>query len=81
MSKRDKLIARFLSRPKDFTYAELITVMGNYGFKEEQGAGSRAWFVNDAGIVFNLHRPHGKKPLKDYQIRDARTALKNAGQI
>ncbi len=34
MSKTDKLLQRFLSKPKDFTYEELWKVLKNYGYEE-----------------------------------------------
>ena len=36
MSRKDKLLKRFLSVPKDFTYAELVTLLGHFGYKEDQ---------------------------------------------
>lgn len=32
MSKQEKLIERFKTRPKDFTFEELITLLGYYGY-------------------------------------------------
>ena len=34
MSKKDKLIARFLKLPKDFHYHEVLQLVGYFGFKE-----------------------------------------------
>lgn len=34
MSKKDKLIARFMSLPSDFHYNELTKLLGHYNFKE-----------------------------------------------
>ena len=44
MSKFEKLVVRFLSRPKDFTYNELIKLLKGFGYIEIQGAGSRVVF-------------------------------------
>ena len=35
MSKKEKLIARLLSLPKDFTYDEMKTLLGYLGFEED----------------------------------------------
>ena len=34
MSKKEKLIARILTYPKDFTYDEMRTLLGLLGFEE-----------------------------------------------
>ena len=48
MSKKDKLIARLLSRPKDFHYDEAKTLLLYFGFDEShkgKTSGSRVEFV------------------------------------
>jgi len=35
MSKKDKLVKRFLSRPKDFTWQELVTMLEGFGFTQQ----------------------------------------------
>jgi len=69
MTKADKLQKRFLSRPKDFTYNELLRLLRSLGYKEEQGSGSRVVFSNEK-IKHNikLHKPHPGNVLKKYQI-------------
>lgn len=50
MTKKDKLLERFLSIPKDFTYNELKTMLSGLGYKEYQlgkTSGSRVLFFND----------------------------------
>jgi len=34
MSKKEKLMARLLSKPKDFTFEELIVLLGCLGYTE-----------------------------------------------
>ena len=34
MSKKEKLIARFLSMPSDFHYDEMVKLLGYYDFQE-----------------------------------------------
>ena len=67
MSKIDKLIARFLLYPKDFTYDELKTLLSSFGYREMQGAGSRVCFSNDNHKI-KLHKPHPGNILKAYQL-------------
>jgi len=69
MTRSEKLLSRFLSRPKDFTYNELLRLLSNFGYKEQQGSGSRIVFNNER-IKHNikLHKPHPGNVLKKYQI-------------
>jgi len=34
MSKKEKLIARFLGMPSDFHYDEMVKLLGHFGFEE-----------------------------------------------
>jgi len=78
MSKIDKLKAKLLSKPKDFTYQELVTLFQAYGFVEKTGQGSVRKLVNPkTGKIFNLHEPHPVNILKGYVIREAIKILNN----
>ena len=50
MGSAEKLINRFLKVPKDFTWDELASVLGEYGYeslKTGKTGGSRRKFVDD----------------------------------
>lgn len=71
MSKKEKLIARLLSRPKDFHYDEAKTLLLQLGFEEKnkgKTSGSRVEFVKDANTIL-LHKPHPSGELKSYQVK------------
>ena len=72
MSKAEKLIKRFLSKPKDFTYDELKRLLTLFGYREEKTgktSGSGAAFINPENKhIIRLHKPHPKPELKTYQI-------------
>jgi hypothetical protein len=74
MSKKNKLLKRLLSKPKDFSYAELVSLLGYLGYDEftkGKTAGSRRAFVNNQTMhIIRLHKPHPKKILKMYQINE-----------
>ena len=73
MSKKEKLIARLLSKPKDFTFEELIALLGYFGYHQDnpgKTSGSRVAFTNDEGDYIRLHKPHPKNILKEYQVKD-----------
>jgi len=84
MSKKEKLIKRLKSRPKDFSYNELVTLLGHLGFGEDTGgktSGSAVKFVNDKGYVIYIHRPHPGNILKEYHIRNVLKELKEEGLL
>jgi len=72
MSKDEKLLARLQSRPKDFTYNELIKVLKLFGYIESQSgktSGSRVAFIcRETKHIIRLHKPHPNNELKQYQI-------------
>ena len=80
MTKAEKLLNRFQSRPKDFTYNELLRLLSRLGYKEQQGSGSRVVFSNEK-IKHNikLHKPHPGNILKSYQIDLIIQELKSNG--
>ena len=85
MSKEEKLIQRFLLRPKDFTYDELRKMLKGLGYQESQQgktSGSRVAFLNEATKhIIRLHKPHPGNELKMYQIDLIREELEGRGLI
>lgn len=83
MSKKEKLIRRLLTVPKDFTFDELVTLMKHLGFKistKGKTSGSRIGFWSaEYKHIHKLHKPHGGKVLKEYQIKDLIYELKKVG--
>lgn len=78
MSKKEKLIARLLTCPKDFTYDEMRTLLGFLGFEERskgKTSGSRVEFARGNETIL-LHKPHPDNHLKPYQVRQIVTVLK-----
>lgn len=71
MSKIDKLLKRFLSNPKDFTWDELKSILSHFGYAEYTGgktAGSRRKFINGQNSVIIAHKPHPQNVVKTYLI-------------
>ena len=84
MSKQGKLLDRLLSVPKDFTWDELTTLLGSYGYElinSKRGGSRRKFLCRETGLLINLHEPHPSKILKQYAIRDAIESLEQAGII
>lgn len=79
MSKKEKLIARLLTFPKDFTYNEMKTLLGYLGFEEDNKgttSGSRVQFIKDEHTIL-LHKPHPGNQLKPYQVKNVVIELRN----
>ncbi len=78
MSKKEKLLARFLEMPKDFHFDELISLLGYFGYEEVRKgktAGSRVRFEDKEGIPIMLHKPHPSGILKHYQLKQIKELL------
>ncbi len=84
MSKKEKLLKRLKSKPKDFTYEEAVTLLLQLGFEEcnkGKTSGSRVGFKKDRNTKIQLHRPHPGKILKKYQIESLLEDLERYGVI
>ena len=78
MSKKDKLVERFLRMPKDFHFNEMVNLLAYHGFKlvkKGKTSGSRIKFENTAGVPILLHKPHPKGIMKMYQLKQIKEIL------
>jgi len=85
MSKKEKQITRLLSKPKDFTFDELATLLSTLGYKKDnkgKTSGSRVAFVSQrTADVIRLDKPHPRNILKSYLIIYVINKLKENGDI
>lgn len=84
VSKKDKLIAKLLSKSKNFTWDDTTTLMGACGYKlvNASGGGSGRMFVHTGtGQKVRLHEPHPQNTLLPYMVRQLTEALIEAGEI
>lgn len=84
LSKMEKLIARLQSKPRDFTFEELIVLLGYFDYKQVnlgKTSGSRVAFSNKDNDYIRLHKPHPRNILKPYQVEDVITALQERGLL
>lgn len=83
MSSKDKLIARFNSLPSDFSFDELVRLMGGFGFKlSNKGAtsGSRVCFEKGNESLM-IHRPHPGYTLGKGVLKSIKIYLKTKGLL
>jgi predicted RNA binding protein YcfA (HicA-like mRNA interferase family) len=82
VSKADKLLNRICSKPKDFTWGELTTLLAGFGFELVKGNGSSRKFLHPSTkVVLMMHEPHPGNILKAYQVRAVLDFLKAEGHI
>jgi hypothetical protein len=75
MSTRDKLIARFLTLPSDFTFDELTRLFSVFGFEintKGKTSGSRFLFVK-GNLSYGIHKPHPSGIVKGYVMKQVLT--------
>ena len=71
MGTKEKLLERLKSSPKDLTFCEMQSILESLGFKlyhKGKTSGSRVKFYK-GNIIISLHKPHSRKELLKYQIK------------
>lgn len=84
MSRKEKLSARFLEQPKDFTWDELRRLVKGFGFVEMKSGktgGSRRKFSNSDGLILSFHKPHPGNIVKMYVLKDLKEFLIREGYL
>ncbi|MCL2628394.1 MAG: type II toxin-antitoxin system HicA family toxin [Oscillospiraceae bacterium] len=83
MGKKEKLTSRLMSKPKDFEFNEAKSLLELYGYNMTSSgktSGSRVSFIRGKK-VFRMHKPHPRKELLTYQIKELIDELKQEGLI
>ena len=83
MSSKDKLIERFKSFPNDFSFDELVRLLGGFGFTlSHKGATSGSRVSFDKGDKsLTLHRPHPGNIVGKGVLKSVNVYLKNKGLL
>jgi hypothetical protein len=82
MGKHDKLLAKLKSRPKDFSFEEIATLLMGFGYVLNQGGGgSRVKFEHERFAPIFMYKPHPSPLLKPYQIDQVLDVLKQEGLL
>jgi len=85
MSKTEKLLQRFLSKPKDFTFRDLRRLLKSFGYQEAKAgktSGSRVAFYNEElDDMIKFHRPHPSEIMKQYSLREIERQLRDKGVV
>lgn len=84
MGQKEKLIEKLKSKPKNMTFDELETLLGYLGytcFNKGRTSGSRVMFVSEGHPPIMLHKPHPRKELLAYQIKQVVELLEQEGLL
>jgi mRNA-degrading endonuclease RelE of RelBE toxin-antitoxin system len=85
MTKKSKLIRRFLTKPNDFTFSEIKRLLKNLGYSElktGKTSGSRVAFYNDENQhIIRLHKPHPSNRVKRYLLDYLEKELRDVGAL
>jgi len=84
MTKQEKLISRFISKPKDFSWDELIKLLNGFGYKQISAGktgGSRVRFIHTEHPPIIMHKPHPHSILKRYQLEDILNLFRQEGLL
>ena len=79
-SKQKRTLIAIYKDPasSSLVWKEIESLFISLGAEVIEGNGSRVRFHKN-GIIASFHRPHPKKEAKPYQVKDARTFLKQLG--
>ena len=85
MGQKEKLIRKLKSNPKDFTFDEAETLPGFFTYhRSNKGktSGSRVMFISkEYQTKILLHKPHSRKELLEYQIKQLIETLEQEGLL
>lgn len=81
MSRKEKLLARLLSLPSDFSWDEAVRLLKQCNFEQLNNSGSRRKFRHKDGVKLSIHEPHPEPILKNYALKDMIDALQNSGEL
>lgn len=84
MGQKEKLIMRLKSQPKDFTFDEVESLLGYLDYRRSdkgRTSGSRVMFVHDKYPPIMMHKPHPRKELLHYQVKQLLEMLQQEGLI
>ncbi len=84
MGQKEKLIKRLKGKPRDFTFDEAEALLRCFGYqRSDKGrtSGSRVMFYHDQYPPLLLHKPHPRKELLAYQVKQLIEALEQEGLL
>ena len=85
LGQKDKLISKLKSNPKTFTFDDAETLLAYFSYyRSNKGktSGSRVMFTSDVyKTKILLHKPHPRKELLKYQVKQLIEYLEQEGLL
>lgn len=84
MGQKEKLIQKLKSKPKNMTFEEVETLLKYLAYtRSDKGrtSGSRVMFTSTEHTPILLHKPHPRKELLAYQVKQLVDILEQEGLI
>ena len=84
MGQKEKLIQKLKSKPKNMTFEEVETLLKYLAYtRSDKGrtSGSRVMFTSTDHAPILLHKPHPRKDLLAYQVKQLVDILEQEGLI
>ena len=84
MGQKEKLIEKLMALPKPFSFDDAESLRRYFSYRRSnkgKTSGSRIMFISEEHPPIMLHKPHPRKELLEYQIKQLTEILKEEGLI
>ena len=84
MGQKEKLIEKLMARPKTLSFDDAESLLRYFSYRRSnkgKTSGSRVMFISEEHPPIMLHKPHPRKELLEYQIKQLTEILKEEGLI
>ena len=84
MGQKEKLIEKLKAKPKTFTFEDAERLLGFFNYvRSDKGktSGSRVKFTSGSHPPILPHKPHPRKELLEYQIKQLIETLEQEGLL
>ena len=84
MGQKEKLIERLKAKPKTFTFDDAESLLRYFHYERSnkgRTSGSRITFVSEEHPPILMHKPHLRKELLEYQVKQLIEILEQEGLL
>ena len=84
MGQKEKLIERLKAKPKTFTFDDAESLLRYFHYERSnkgRTSGSRIMFASDDHPPILMHKPHPRKELLEYQVKQLIEILEQEGLL
>ena len=84
MGQKEKLSERLRAKPKTFTFDDAESLLRYFEYERSnkgRTSGSRIMFVSEKHPPIMMHKPHPRKELLEYQVKQLIQILEQEGLL